>query len=787
MTDNSNQINLLHARLDSLAHKQAEISRGINELRLEISRLEQAASEKEQVKAAVPVAETSPNRWEERKEQTFRAVPAEPYVERPLTFTNQEDRPPRIKSDLEKFIGENLINKIGIVITVIGVAIGAKYSIDHDLISPLTRIILGYLFGIGLLGFGMRLKAKYENFSAVLVSGAMAIMYFITYAAYSFYHLIPQVPAFGLLVIFTIFTVVAALHYNLQVIAHIGLVGAYAVPFLLSEGKGNVAILFSYMAIINTGILVLSFKKYWKPLFYAAFIFTWLIYYTWYDKKYQVDEHFTLALIFLALFFGLFYTSFLAYKLIKKELFAKDDILLLLSNSFIFFGLGYSILSGESTGNQLLGLFTLTNAIFHFMVGVILYRQKLADRNLFYLVAGLVLVFITIAIPVQIDGNWVTLLWAGEATLLFWIGRTRGVPYYEKLSYPLMLLSFISLVQDWMTTYSSYYPPATDHWITPLFNIYFLSSLLFVAAFTFINLLGRNSKYPSATVPSTVFHNAVGLMIPSILLISIYFAFRLEIANYWHQLYVDSALEIKVAGQQYPDYFWNMDLLRYKSLWVINYSLVFFSMLTLINLKKIKSEKLAVVSLTLLACTVLIFLVQGLYDLSELRESYLHQTLKQYYQISAFNLWMRYVCFAFVALALFVCYRAIRNGSYRKELPLAYDAFLHISILWMLSSEWINLMDLVHSTQSYKIGLSILWGVYSLMLIGLGIWKKKKHLRIGAISLFALTLVKLFTYDISHLDTIAKTVLFVSLGILLLIISFLYNKYKHLISDEIKA
>jgi uncharacterized membrane protein len=50
--------------------------------------------------------------------------------------------------------------------------------------------------------------------------------------------------------------------------------------------------------------------------------------------------------------------------------------------------------------------------------------------------------------------------------------------------------------------------------------------------------------------------------------------------------------------------------------------------------------------------------------------------------------------------------------------------------------------------------------------------------------LFAVTLLKLFFYDISYLDTISKTIVFVSLGILLLIISFLYNKYKNLISGE---
>ena len=51
------------------------------------------------------------------------------------------------KEDWERFIGGNLFNKIGIAIILIGVFIGVKYSIDHDLISPTMRIILGYLTG----------------------------------------------------------------------------------------------------------------------------------------------------------------------------------------------------------------------------------------------------------------------------------------------------------------------------------------------------------------------------------------------------------------------------------------------------------------------------------------------------------------------------------------------------------------------------------------------------------------------------------------------------------------
>src|SRR5690606_14413124 len=135
-------------------------------------------------------------------------------------------------------------------------------------------IILGYLMGTGLLVIGMKLKLKYEGFSAVLVSGAMAIFYFITYLGYDLYNLLPQVVTFALMLLFTVFTVFAAIRYNRQVIAHIGLVGAYAVPFLLGDGSGSVVVLFSYIAIINVGILGLALRKYWKPVYYAAFIWT---------------------------------------------------------------------------------------------------------------------------------------------------------------------------------------------------------------------------------------------------------------------------------------------------------------------------------------------------------------------------------------------------------------------------------------------------------------------------------------------------------------------------------
>lgn len=785
MPDQPDRINQLIQRLELLSRQQEIFSREIYALRNELYQLKTAAAKAATTETVIlPAAESG-----------FRVMPEETKVAPAPQPALQQARPPQApgpqppqpaagKSSLEKFIGENLINKIGIGITVIGVGIGAKYSIEHDLISPLTRIILGYLVGLGLLLFGIKLKQKYEAFSAVLVSGAIAIMYFITYAAYAFYNLFPQTMAFALMLLFTAFTVVAAINYNRQVIAHIGLVGAYAVPFLLSDGSGKVAILFTYMAIINAGILIIAFKKYWKPLYYAAFGLSWLIFAAWYAGSYREAEHFNLALLFLCIFFGLFYAIFLGYKLIQKEQFQLPDIIMLLANAFIFYGIGYSILSAHITGRQLLGLFTLGNAIIHFIISAVIYRQKLADRQLFFLVAGLSLVFITIAIPVQLNGSWVTLLWTGEALLLFWIGRTKSVPIYEWLSYPLMLLAFVSLLQDWMMVYETYPPGQYTRGTRPLLNVTFLGALLFIAAFGAILQLNRSRKYTPA-LHKTLFQ-LVSFAIPAILLFVIYNSLRLEIAGYFDQLYNASVSPGKVSGDGFYDGTGNYDLKKFKSIWLLNYSLAFMSLLSFFNIAKIKSRQLGLVNLGLNVLVILVFLAQGLYALSELRDSFLGKNNTSHFAVGYQHIGIRYISLLLAGVLLFACYRYIRQVFMEVKFTIWFDLLLHISILWVASSELINWLELAGSHQSYRLGLSILWGVYALLLIALGIWKKKQHLRVGAIILFGITLVKLFFYDIADLDTISKTVVFVSLGVLLLIISFLYNKYKHLIADDME-
>lgn len=808
MSETDEKIEQLQQRLDKVVKYQGFFDKEISQIKYEINVL-RAVQQKRNAQAQTdapnkpPVKEyipppRSPEASKSTEKQSDAQSRRQPAYNRQKQSSNQKtaeasdnyySKFPRkapetepIQANLEKFIGENLLSKIGIVILVVGVAIGAKYAIDRNLISPFMRIVLGYAFGFGLLGFAVKLKRKYHNFSAVLLSGAMAIMYFITYFAYSLYGLFPQASAFVLMLIFTVFTVAAAINYNRQVIAHIGLVGAYAVPFLLSNNSGNYAFLFAYMAIINGGILAISLKKYWKPLFYTSFIFTWATFYGFYLTKYQTAEHFNLALVFLSVFFLIFYLTFIGYKLISRENVAIENIVLILANSFIFYGLGYSILDRSEGFANYLGLFTVINAAIHFVFAFAVSRLKLIPKDLIYLLSALVLTFATIAVPVQLDGNFVTLVWTAEAAILFWIGRTKQIRLYEYYSFPLMFLATASLLADWMTINDFRSAIEIRQSGYNFFNGTFVTSIVFVIAFAFVHFLNRDEKYEPAL--DAEIHKPLSYLIPTIALCVLYNSFRMQIGNYFMFQSAQTAAPTFDGATLRTD----NNILFFNIIWQINYTLLFLTVLSFINIKRWKSPALAFAAIILEVFTLTIFLTVGLYLLGELRESYLSATNAAIFNRGVMHIAIRYISYAFVAAAILSLYQYAKQKFLReyvpeKSLKFTLDFILYFSLWLIFSSELVNWMDILGYKDSYKLGLSILWGIYALVLIILGIYKNSKHLRVGAIVLFGITLAKLFFYDIAELDTISKTVVFVSLGILLLIVSFLYNKYKNLIFE----
>lgn len=769
------KIEALSRRIQQLAQQQTGIS---NQLLLLIDELNVL---KREVNATGTILPEQTEQTETIETIEIKEVIEAPHRSAPLPPT--PPRPPQRKvapvsaarssTTLEEFIGKNVASKVGILVTIIGIFIGAKYAIEHDLVSPVVRVIAGYVCGAALIAVAARLKNKYEAYSSVLMGGGLAVLYFMTYITYSFYGLMPQMAAFALMLVFTAGTIYAALLYNRVIIAHLAQVGAYAIPFLLSDNSGRYAVFFGYIAIINTGILIVSLRKYWKSLFYSAFALTWFIYIFWYFFSYQAAVHTTIAWVYLSIFFLIFYTTFLAYKIIKKEQYGVHDVFVLLGNAFIFYGFGYSLVNKES-GYNYSGAFTLVNAAIHLTVSQVIRRLQLADRSLYYLVLGLVIVFCTIAVPVQLDGNWVTLLWMGEAVLVFLIGRARQAPAYEKLGAGLTILSFLSLTQDWFNHASQFTFP--DHApIHPFANVVFVTGLFIVQAQAAIIYYNRNKKYRSGLPATSVYLSFYNYALPTMLLATSYFVFQIEINGYFRQL--------EKPGRVYDAFYevWNTRTSAFAFVAQLLYSMVFNIVVMVINQRWVRNKMLSVFSLIAIGLMMLVLVSEALPVLNELTLAYF-QKGGGYFGMLEFVI--RYIVIAFTAIMLYVGQKTMNEFEQDPVLQKAWSLVIYGVVLSFISAEYLCWTSVDGEGNPYKLGLSIIWGLFALSLVVLGIRKKQKHLRLAGIVLFLVTLLKLFLYDLAGSGTITKTISFISLGVLLLVVSFLYNKYKEVLFGE---
>ncbi|UZD37284.1 DUF2339 domain-containing protein [Capnocytophaga ochracea] len=727
------------------------------------------------------------------EKQTPVATVAEPVQETsqlkqetpPITFTTKTNPfapkkkvrnpfEPKQSTNWERFIGENLFGKIGIVIIIIGVFIGVKYSIQHNLISPAMRLVLGYLMGIGLFVTGAMLKKKYESFSAILVSGAMTIFYFVTFIAYAVFGYFPQSLAFVLMFFFTAFTVLASLSYNQVVIAIIGLVGGYAVPFLLSNNSGQVEILFAYTAIINIGVLILSFYKQWRSLYISALFLTWLLLFSTWASAYQYDD-FVPYFVFNLVTFLTFYVAFIVQKIHRVQELEAVDVLLFLFSSLSFYAMGvWLILDYYPNNRTFVAMFTLLNAVFHFLVGYYFHLKKTPSQALKYLVLVLALSFATLVIPIQFKGTWITIFWIAEAALLFGFGRTKKMPVYERISYAVVILATFSLLIDWgKGSYSIFDMEDASAYITPFANLLFITGLLYsvaVGAMAYIN-----DKYKEAGTLNKVLSFLFNIF--SVLIL--YCTFYREISVFCDMRALHQDPEI------YNHYEAYQDLNTFKGVWHIIYSVLFISAYSFLNVKYLKKKLLAELQIGLNFLLLTIFMTLGLYYFSELRERYMEEA-QEGGQLSLWFLNIRYVGLLSLVVLGNSIYALSKFLEFKTGARRVLEMLLHLVILWVASSELLHWTDIYESVANYKLGLTILWGGYAILLVVLGIFKRKKYQRISGIILVGFTLLKLFFYDTTHLDTLHKTIVFVLLGVLLLVASFLYNKYTKEIEGEQK-
>lgn len=706
--------------------------------------------------AAITTTLTDTNLYKEIKEEK----PARPFISSnndPLDLSQKN-------TDLEKFIGENLANKIGIAVLVLGIGFFVKYAIDKNWIGEAGRVVIGLICGGILIGLAHRFRNVYRSFSSVLVGGGLSVFYFSIAFAFHEYHLIGQTAAFIFMVLVSAFAVLLSVFYNRQELAILATIGGFITPFLVSTGQENYVALFTYLCILNAGLTALSWFKRWPAINIISLIFTtiifggWMINRTWFDGSQSFP--YKDAFIFATLFYLLFVGMNIINSIRLKNKFATFDFIILLSVNFLYYAAGIVILSYWNDGNAK-GVFTLSLGLFNLLLTVIFYRKKSVDRNFVFLLMGLALTFISLAAPVQYKGHHVTLFWAAESVVLLALYQRSKISLLKLASMMVSVLSVISLVIIWVQLYFS------DSPVLPVvLNKGFITTLAVTfSLFIYYLLLGKEKEdqfYNGLTTRLT--RNIALVAAISILYLSGVF----EIYHQFSHRYTETPLH---------------------TVYLQLYSFIFAASLLYLFRKSIHFPLLKI-CFTLFSLAVYLFNASTNYEVSMyfLTGNGGQTLFLAHWIAAALLLWL---------LVDFARYFYEKAGEKWMDYRSAFTWVAVAGLVILLSIEmyhvilWTNFRDkndwLWWENLYYKAGLSILWSISSFVLMWLGMKHNFRTLRIISLTLFTITLVKLFGYDISNIPPGGKIAAFILLGVLLLVVSFMYQRLKKIIIDDTAA
>ncbi|TDL99410.1 MAG: hypothetical protein C4K58_05750 [Flavobacteriaceae bacterium] len=375
----------------------------------------------------------------------------------------------------------------------------------------------------------------------------------------------------------------------------------------------------------------------------------------------------------------------------------------------------------------------------------------------------MVLLFVTIAVPIQLEGHFVSIFWILQTCLLFTLGVKKQIPLYQYFAYPLFLIALVSLWQDWEDASYFGYRKA-------FFNSMFATNLVYVFCLGWLaNLFYRNPKTTALAPIKDNWKAALKILLICFTVVLFYTFFR-EI-NLVFSRWIDSSA-IDITGQNSEK---NPSLIIFNDSVLAGYFLLFLGGISFLNLKKFKDKGLADFLWVSFTVIFLCIIINSNQITRDFRDTYFRPNA--YFQASKFLLVMPYVFYG----AMFYILKNIQSNlnlfNQNPTRNMILELVTHGSILLFLGIELDFWLDKLGYASPFSIQKSILWGLYALVLIFLGIRTKKKHLRLASMALFGVTLVKLFVVDLIDLSTLEKTLVLVSLGILLLLMSYVYNKF----------
>lgn len=229
------------------------------------------------------------------------------HADAPTPPTPPVKPPSRTRAEWEALLGGRVMNLIGAAALILGAGFFLKYAFDNNWLNEIMRVLIGGAAGLLLIGTGIRLHDRgLAIFAQGLIGAGIAILYLTVYAAFDFYSLISQPAAFGLMAGVTGGAFYLALRYHASAISFLAWAGGFLTPFLLNTGVVNTIGLFTYITLLNIGLVAVLLKKRdWDILELLTIGATYLTYAFWQDEV-DITEHVFTASSFLMIWWGLF-------------------------------------------------------------------------------------------------------------------------------------------------------------------------------------------------------------------------------------------------------------------------------------------------------------------------------------------------------------------------------------------------------------------------------------------------------------------------------------------------
>ena len=688
----------------------------------------------------IPIQETE-DKTPEVEEETPETIeePVEEEQKEPAMAMEEEEEIEEYatsETNFEKYIGENLFGKIGILIFIIGIGFFVKYAIDQNWINETARTLMGYAVGAGMLVLAERLHKRYHTFSSLLAGGAFGIYYLITAIAFHYYALFSHTIAFVILCVTTIFMSAVSVLYDRKELAVTALVGGFIAPFIISTDSSSIISLQIYITILNIGMFCLAMYKKWAILPMVSFAFTYIILWGTTALGSFSDSEAVTTYPTLFAFATLFYVIFLLpVVFILRTQYGENTRLGLLgiitANSFMYLIYGDFLLQHFEASSDTTAYLAFFIAAVNLAIHLYLRFRVEGQDTLRNLMLGLAVTFASMGIPILFSAANVLMVWAAESVLLLWLFTKEKNRIYELASAVLLLLTLGALA----------YYRTTDTFIHDTGDSLFFNGAFFVTTFVsiayyvvavimqFNKELFSDTKRLIAYTPCNAIAYALGFSI-------LFLAFRDNFHFHLEQPISECA-----------------------SLLTANIMLL-GGALILRKRFEISENKLAY-EISLYLAGILFAMTVWNYTAPE-------------------GLLLRWLMALVTIAYMAYCMRGqLLVTSNQRNLHIEYSIIS--TLMWLTLT---RLLLITFNEVNFSTAFSLSLGIAAFILMCIGMRYHSKEIRIVSLAEFGIVIGKLILNDVWAMPALGKIIVFISLGALLLILSFLYQKLKDALFNE---